>query len=187
MYIPIPDPRQRGSFTTTLAVQKLPIPVDADVEQSFIQLSLSTSDINDASSVTSEDSVSTLKGGETDDEYVMIEPHTLEQVSVRRRGSVAMERGNGPKSPEESVCDIADMKPEAGTGAVEMLPGQKMLEKRDGQLIMVDKGVYVPRREGLNESFKNALEFLKRDNAGGSKFGKVLEGWSLVLGGDERI
>lgn len=186
VYIPIPDPRQRGSFTTALAIQKLPVPVDTNVEQSFIQLSLSNSDINDAISVTSEDSVSTVRA-EIDDEYIMIEPHTLQQVSVGRRASVAMERGNGPKTPSESICDIVDMKPEVGTCAIEMLPGQKMLEKSDRQLVLVDKGIYVPRREKLKESFKNAAEFLKRDNAGSNNFAKVLEGWNRLLGGHEGI
>jgi hypothetical protein len=152
--------------------------------------------------------VSTLKA-ETDDEYVLIEPHTLQQVTVGRRGSVAMERGNGHKSPSESVSDIvaikpevkpaavqmkrereaeaAEMKVEVPPGAVEMLPGPKRLEKSDGQLILIEKGIYIPRREGLNESFKNATEFLKRDNAGGSKFARVLEGWGYLLSGDDRV
>lgn len=203
VYIPVPDSRQRGSFTTTLTVQKIPVQkVDTDVEQSFIQLSLSTSDINDTMSIASDDSVSTIKA-EAEDEFIMIEPHTLQQIPVGRRGSVAMERGNGPRTPSESVCDIKDTKTEVKdgavemtpgerrdsvekkaevrTGAVEMLPGQKLLEKSDGQLILVDKGIYVPRKEGLKETFDSATEFLKRDNAGGTTFAKVLEDWNELL------
>lgn len=50
---------------------------------------------------------------------------------------------------------------------------------------MIEKGIYTPRREALKESFKNAMEFLRRDKVGGSKFAKVLEGWGHLLGGHE--
>lgn len=189
VYLPIPDIRDRGSFTTSLGIQKIPTTIDPEVEQSFVQLSRSssTSDIPGMMSVTSDDSNSAISAcdrDETDDEFVVIPRYAnARTVSAARRGSVPMERGNGPKSPEESVCDIVDMRPEPGTGAVEMLPGQKMLEKSDGQLIMIDKGMYVPRTEGLRESFKSAGEFLGRDNCGGTKFAKALEGWKILLGG----
>ena len=52
----------------SLTIEKLPPPVEVDVEQSFIQLSLSTSDINDAMSVASEDSMSTINDGGKIDE-----------------------------------------------------------------------------------------------------------------------
>jgi len=120
-----------------------------------------------------------------------------------------MERGNGPKSPSDSVhqvvsikdekelakatskemsgsfhssCDIADMKPEPGTGAVEMLPGTKMLEKSEGQLFKIEKALYVPRKEFFRESIENAREFLRRDGNSKTKFARILDGWELVLG-----
>ena len=175
----------------SLSIQKLPPPAEMDVEQSFIQLSLSSFDIKDVMSVASEDSTSTINAGpqieDSDDEYVMIQPQTLCQRPVERRGSVAMERGNGPKSPSESVCLIVDSKSEQPCEAIEMLPGQKSSERPGGELIMLEKGIYIPRRETLKESFKNAVEFLKRDKTSGSTFSKVLEGWSHLLSGDEEI
>jgi hypothetical protein len=189
-YNSVPNPQQKGSFIMSLTIQKLPPPVEMDVEQSFVQLSLSSSDVNDAVSVATEGSTSTINSGEkieeSDDEYVMIQPHTLHQRLVETRGSVAMERGNGRKSPEESVCLITDSKPEQVCKAIEMLPGQKSLE-RSRELIMIEKGIYIPRVEALNESFKNAADFLRRDKAGGSEFANVLEGWSYVLGGRDGI
>lgn len=189
-YNSVPNPQQRGSFIMSLTIQKLPPPTEMDVEQSFIQLSLSSSDINDAISVASEDSTSTISAGgkieESDDEYVMIRPQTLRKTPVERRGSVAMERGNGPKSPAESVCLIMDSRPEQVCEAVEMLPGRKS-ERPGEELIMIEKGIYIPRREALKESFKNAVEFLRRDKAGGSKFAKVLKGWTQLLGGHDAI
>ena len=180
-YNSVPNPQQKGSFIMSLTIQKLPPSTEMDVEQSFIQLSLSSSDINDAISIASEDSTSKINAGEkvedSDDEYVMIRPQTLHKRIVGR-GSVAMERGNGPKSPAESVCLTVDSKPEQVCEAVEMLPGQKSSERFGGELIMVERGIYIPRREALKESFKNALEFLRRDKAGGSEFAKLVEGWS---------
>ena len=198
-YIPVPRPN--GSFTTALAVQKVPLPVEADVEQSFIQLSLSSSvaDINDTDSVASDDTISHSEVRyETDDEYVFVgaKPHPPVPVPVPppipppaptpapmvvREDSVPMERGNGPLSPSESVCDISDMKPDPGTGAVEMLPGRMMLERVEGQLKELDKGVYIARMEGLKESFENAMEFLRRDGLRASKFAKLLEVWNGLL------
>jgi hypothetical protein len=183
VYIPISDMKNKGSFTTGLAVEKIPFPLEMEIDQSFIELSRVSSESDvDAISVTSDDSTSTISNG-GEDEYVLIRPSQLRQTPVVRRGSVAMERGNGPKSPSDSVCDIVDMKPDKMVGAVEMLPGQKMLEKSDGLLIKLDRGVYVPRTEGLKKSFKYAGDFLARDNLGGSKFAKLLEGWNNLLGG----
>jgi hypothetical protein len=211
VYVPIPDPEHRGSFTTSLTVQKVPVP--ADVEQSFIQLSAPSSDC-DAISIASEGSSSTITSAvkveeEEDDDYIFVEADTPRYISKQRRASVAMERGNGPKSPSDSVhqvvsikdekelaktmsketstsfhssCDIADMKPEPGTGAVEMLPGTKMLEKSEGQLSMIEKALYVPRKEFFRESIENAREFLRRDGNSNTKFARILEGWELVLG-----
>jgi hypothetical protein len=191
IYIPVPDAQRRGSFTTTINIQKIPLP-EPDIEKSFIQLSRSSSksDVNDGRSVSDDDTASTISNTvqtDSDDEYVVIRPYAqVRTTPVERRESVAMERGNGPKSPGESDCDIADMKPEPGTGAIEMIPGQKMLEKSEGQLIMINKGLYVPRTEGLKESLRNALEFLSRDNLRESKFAKVLEGWNNLLGAGMR-
>ena len=195
VYIPVPRPN--GSFTTALAVQKIPPPVEVDVEQSFIQLSLSSSvaDIDETNSVASDDTISHSEVRyETDDEYVFVgakpqppvpvpasPPTPTPAPMVLRRDSVPMERGNGPLSPSESVCDIADMKPDPGTGAVEMLPGRMMLERVEGQLKELDKGVYIARMEGLKESFENAMEFLRRDGLRASKFAKLLEIWNGLL------
>jgi len=183
VYIPVMDAQDKGSFTTSLAIQKIPIPVDADVEHSFIQLSRSSSVQN---SITSDDdsSVSTVRA-ETDDEYVVVQSYAGVEVRPVPM-STPMERGNGPPVATSS-CDIVDMKPEPGTGAVEMLPGHKMIEKTDGQLIMLEKGIYVPRISGLKESTEGAVEFMKRDGAGGSKFSKVLEGWNGLLAGRDGI
>jgi hypothetical protein len=187
-YNSVPNPLQKGSFIMSLSIERLPPPVEIDVEQSFIQLSLSSSDINDAMSVASEESTSTINDGgkveDSDDEYVMIQPRTLRQRPVER-GSVAMQRGNGPKSPTESVCLTVHPIPKQVCEAVEMLPGRNSSERSGGDLIMIEKGIYTPRREALKESFKNAMEFLRRDKVGGSKFAKVLEGWSYLLGGHE--
>jgi hypothetical protein len=184
VYVPVPDPRQWGCFTTSLVVQKLPLTAEAEVDQSFVQLSISSStpDIQDTISLTSDDTASTISNGleESDDEYVMIRSPTS-TPSVALQEAIPMERGNGPKSPTESICDIVDMKPEPGTGAIEMIPGQKMFERFDGQLITIEKGIYVPRSEALKETFKNAGDFLRRDNAGGSQFAKVLEGWNRLV------
>ena len=185
VYIPMADPLERGKFHNALAVQKIPLPVDTDVEHSFIQLSRTSSrSEHDTISLADDDSTSTISGGrESDDEYFVVDPYAQVQPTPRpRAGSVAMERGNGPISPTQSVMDIADMKPERGVGAVEMLPGHKMLEKPDGQLFMVLKGIYVPRVDPLKESFRNAGEFISRDGAGGTKFARVLDGWGKLLG-----
>jgi hypothetical protein len=215
VYVPIPDPEHRGSFTTSLTVQKVPVPIDpADVEQSFIQLSAASSDADDAISIASEGSSSTITSAvkveeDEDDDYIFVEADTPRYISKQRRASIAMERGNGPKSPSDSVhrvvsikdekelakpvskdtsasfdssCDIADMKPEPGTGAVEMLPGTKMLEKSEGQLFMIEKALYVPRKEFFRESIENAREFLRRDGNSKTKFARTLDGWELVLG-----
>jgi hypothetical protein len=64
-----------------------------------------------------------------------------------------------------------------------MLPGHKMLEKTDAQLVMIEKGMYVPRLTGLKESIETAIQFMKRDMAGGSKFCKVLREWVSLLDG----
>jgi hypothetical protein len=184
VYIPVPDQRDRNSFTTSLAIEKIPIPLEWDVAKSFIQLSLSQANLSDAASVKSEGTTSTVaetvRADETDDEYVVVAP--VRAAPAVRRGSVAMERGNGVKSPMESVCDITDMKPEPGTGAVEMLPGQMMLEKSEGQLTMVIRGLYVPRKDSLKDSFRQAGEFLRRDGMHGTAFGKLLKGWSNLVG-----
>ena len=195
VYIPVRRPN--GSFLTGLAIHKIPLPVEADVEQSFIQLSVSSSaaDIRDTDSVNSDGTISHSDVRyETDDEYVVIDSNPPVRASAAapssalvpaslslRRDSVPMERGNGPLSPSESVCDIADMKPDPGAGAVEMLPGQKMLEKIEGQLRELDKGVYMARREGLKESIENGMEFLRRDGLRGSKFAQLLQEWSKNL------
>jgi len=201
VYVPVPRPN--GSFTTALAVQKVPLPVEAEVEQSFIQLSVSssTSDIRDTDSVASDDTVSHSDVRyETDDEYVVVAAQSRQPSPVSvpvpisvtaaapalaprvlRRDSVPMERGNGPLSPSESVCDIADMKPDPGVGAVEMLPGRMMLERLESQLTELDKGIYVARKDGLKESFENAIEFLRRDGLRSSKFAKLLEIWNSLL------
>jgi hypothetical protein len=47
----------------------------------------------------------------------------------------------------------------------------------------VQKGLYLPRTDGLKELFKYAGEFLRRDNTGESKFAKQLEGWNNVVSG----
>ena len=213
VYVPVPNPEQRGSFTTALTVQKLPTPSEPlDVEQSFIQLSMSISDADDAISVASEDRTSTITSGVEieEDDYIFVESDKPRYISAQqRRTSVAMERGNGHKSPSDSVsqaveikdekelaktlnkassssfhssCDIADMKPEPRTGAVEMLPGQKMLEKSEGQLFMMEKALYVPRKEFFRGSIKNAQDFLRRDGNSETKFARILEGWELLLG-----
>jgi hypothetical protein len=213
VYVPIPDPEQRGSFTTALTVQKLPAPVEPqDVEQSFIQLSMSTSDVDDAVSIASDYSTSTITSGikvDEDEDYIFVESDTPRYISsAKRRASIAMERGNGQKSPTDSVaqiveikdekdlvktlnktsssfhssCDITDMKPEPGTCAVEMLPGQKMLEKSEGQLSMIEKALYMPRKEFFRESIKNTLDFLRRDGNSSSKFARILGSWELLLG-----
>ena len=200
VYVPVPRPN--GSFTTALGIQKIPLPV-VEVEQSFIQLSLSssTSDIQDIDSVASDDTISHSDlRYETDDEYVVVgaraQPRAPTPVPVPvpvpaaapalaprvlRRDSVPMERGNGPLSPSDSVCDIADMKPDPGAGAVEMLPGRMMLGRLESQLTELDKGVYVVRKDGLKESFENAMEFLRRDGLRSSKFAKLLESWNGLL------
>jgi hypothetical protein len=253
-YVPVRDIYDMGSFTTSLAVQKIQIPLlPEDVDHSFIQLSrsLSTSEfedtvavvedtmeedslddtsvLDDTISLVSDDSEDTVEGNEdTDDEYILI-PSSSPRVFIRR-GSVPMQRGNGPKSPYESLCeihpplkpkhssssphvidmisekehpapvvalltttqdkgsdppacDIVDMKPDKGTGAVEMLPGQKMLEKVEGTLHHVAPGIWVPHTEGLKESFIAAGEFMKRDGMGGSQFCRSLEVWGTLLGG----
>jgi hypothetical protein len=184
LYVPVLDSRDKGSFTTSLAIQKIQIP-ETDVEQSYIQLSRnsSTSDLRDTISMASDDTASTISNirDDSDEEYVLITPSP--PARPVRRESVPMERGNGPLSPTESVCDIVDMKPYSDTGAVKMLPGQKMLEKTDGQLVFVDRGIWVPRAEGLKESFKNAAEFMGRDGTGGSQFARTLQGWGNLLGG----
>jgi hypothetical protein len=182
VYIPVRDTRDRTSFTTSLAIEKIPIPLELDVAKSFIQLSLSSSqeNLSDAASVHSVETTSTVaetvRADETDDEYVVVAP-----VRPARRGSVAMERGNGLKSPMESVCDITDMEPESGTGAVEMLPGQMMLEKSEGQLILVTRALYVARKDSLKDSFRQAGEFLRRDGMHGTAFAKLLRGWSTLV------
>ena len=182
-YIPISDLRDRESFTTGLAVEKIPIPVEFEMDQSFVQLSRvsSASDV-DAISVTSGDTNSTIFAG-ADDEYVVIRPVKLHKPFVPEKDSVAMEREDGPNSPDESVCDIADTKAEEKVSAVEMLPGQKKVEKPDELLIKVNRGMYIPRRDLLKESFQNAEEFLERDRLANSKFGKVLKGWDNLLTG----
>jgi hypothetical protein len=183
VYVPVPDPRQRGCFMTSLIVQKLPPPAEIEVDQSFVQLSItsSTPDIQETISLNSDDTTSTISNDlESDDEYVMIRSPTPTPL-VARQEAVPMQRGNGLKSPTESVCDIVDMKPEPGTGAVEMIPGHKMFERFEGQLITIEKGIYVPHSEPLKETFRNARDFLRRDNAGGSQFAKVLEGWNRLI------
>jgi hypothetical protein len=185
LYVPVLDSRDKGSFTTSLAIQKMQIP-EIEVDQSYIQLSRnsSTSDLRDTISIASDDTASTISNirDDSEEEYVVINPTTPQRPAVRRE-SVPMERGNGPLSPTESVCDIVDMKPHPGTGAVKMLPGQKMLEKSDAQLVFVDRGIWVPRAEGLKESFRNAVEFMRRDGTGSSQFTRTLQGWSNLLGG----
>lgn len=180
VYIPVMDINDKGNFTTSLAIQKIPIPVDSDIEHSFIQLSRSSS-TQETQSLTSDDdsSVSTVRA-ETDDGYVVIEPYAQAEV-VPVPMSTPMERGNGDPVAEASVCDIVDMRPEPGTGAVEMLPGRKMLEMTDGQLNMVIKGVYVPRLAALKESFDGAIEYMKNDSMDGSMFANVLAGWVNLL------
>lgn len=184
VYVPVPDPRQRGSFTTSLIVQKLPPPAETEVDQSFVQLSVTSAmpDVNDTISLTSDDTASTISNGlaESDDEYVMIRIPTPTPSAIRQE-AVPMQRGNGPNSPTESVCDIVDMKPEPGTGAVEMIPGQKMFEISEGQLITIEKGIYVPRPEALKETFKNAGDFMRRDNTGGTQFAKIVDGWNRLV------
>ena len=175
VYIPVLDAQNTGSFTTSLAIQKIPMPVDYDVEHSCIELSRSSS----VQSTNSDDgSVSTARA-ETDDEYVVVRPYA--QLATQPvPTSPPMERGNG-NPIAVSACDITDMKAEPGTGAVEMLPGHKMIEKTDAQLIMLKKGIYVPRLVGLKESFENTIEFMRRDGRSGSKFAKVLQGWASLL------
>lgn len=213
VYVPIPDPEQRGSFTTALKVQKLPLPLEIpDVEQSFVQLEMETSDVDDAISIASEDSIATITSAvqiEEEEDYIFVESDTARYISsTQRRASVAMERGNGHKHQSDSVsqvveikdekeltktlskpcssfdssCDIVDMKPEPGTGAVEMLPGQKMLEKSEGQMSMIEKALYVPRKGFFRESVKNAQDFLRRDGNSWTTFAKTLQGWELLLG-----
>jgi hypothetical protein len=185
VYIPVMDANDKGSFTTSLAIQKIPIPVDTDVENSFIELSRPPSVQN---SITFDDDTSTTSTirGESDDEYVHVQSYAGVEVHPVPK-SMPMERGNGdPITPSEGdEGDIVDMRPEPGTGAVEMLPGHKMLEKTDAHLIMIEKGMYVPRLAGLKESFGTAIEFMKRDVAGGSKFCKVLREWVSLLDGLE--
>jgi len=205
VYVPIPNPEQLGSFTTALTVQKLPTPAEPlDVEQSFIQLSMSISDVDDAISVASDVKI------EEDDDYIFVESDMPRYISAQqRRASVAMERGNGNKSPSDSISqiveikdektlaktlnqtsspsfhscgEIADKKPDLGTGAVEMLPGQKLLEKSEGQLFMMEKALYVPRKEFFRGSIKNARDFLRRDGNDKTKLARILEGWELLLG-----
>jgi len=214
VYVPVPNPEQVGSFTTALTVQKLPISAELlDVEQSFIQLSMSISDVDDAISVASEDNTSTIASPakiEEDDDYIFVESDMARYISTQqRRASVAMERGNGNKSPSDSISqvveikdektlaktlnktslssfhlcgEIADKKPELGTGAVEMLPGQKLLEKSEGQLFMMEKALYVPRKEFFRGSIKNARDFLRTDGNDKTKLARILEGWELLLG-----
>jgi hypothetical protein len=182
-YFPVPDSHDSSSFTHSLAVEKLEFPADLDVEQSFVALSRTSSTTeNDTFSLASDDSASTISLGgreESEDEYIVIGPST---PRATRREAVPMERGNGPLSPSESVCDIADMKPEADTGAVEMLPGRKMIEKKDGLLSVLDRGLFGAGTDGLKESFTNAREYLRRDGTGWSKFAKQLDTWSSLLG-----
>jgi len=179
VYIPVMNPQDKTSFTTSLAIQKIPLPEVADVEHSFIQLSRSSSVQNSVAS-DDESSVSTVRA-ETDDEYVVVQAQPYAGVEVHPVPmSTPMERGNGDPVAASGV-DIVDMRPEPGTGAVEMLPGHKMLEKMDSQLITLEKGAYVPRIPGLKESFTTAIEFMKRDGAAGSKFSKLLKGWADLL------
>jgi len=188
-YFPVRDPHDPTSFTNSLAVEKIELPSDLDVEQSFVALSRTSSLSGniDAISLASDDSTSTISVGardESEDEYIVVHsPGQHHQRTAPRRQSVAMERGNGPLSPSDSVCDIADMKPEVGIGAVEMLPGRKTLEQKEGLLTSVDRGLFVAGTEGLKESFKNAREYLRRDGTGWSKFAKQLDGWGNLLGG----
>jgi hypothetical protein len=235
VYIPVRDVYDMGSFTTSLVVQKRPVPfAEEEVECSFIQVSgaeagaegkeggqeildreeVEEVGVDDTISLGSVDSEATVEGNEdTDEEYILISPSTPRPFL--RRGSVAMQRGNGFKSPCESLyespsnplppseptslsppvcfpgpstedppaCDIADMQPDRETGPVEMLPGQKMLERSEGTLHCVAPGIWIPHREGLKESFWMAGEFVKRDGMGGRAFGRCLEGWGTLLGG----
>jgi hypothetical protein len=188
VYVPVMDANDKGSFTTSLGIQKIPFPVDVDVEHSFIELSRPPSVQNSIASDDDTSTISTVRG-ESDDEYVHVRAYAgVEVHSVPM--STPMERGNGdPLAPSEGdeggEGDIVDMRPEPGTGAVEMLPGHKMLEKTDAQLIMIEKGIYVPRLAGLKESIETAIEFMKRDVAGGSKFCMVLREWVSLLAGLE--
>src|SRR5205085_12636337 len=84
------------------------------------------------------------------------------------------------ESPE---IDISDLSPDPTTGAVEMLPGQKMLEKTEGTLIHVAPGIWVTHTEGLKESFVAAWEFIRRDGMELNDVGRRLEGWGKLVGG----
>ena len=187
-YVPVRDPQDTTSFTTSLAVEKISLPAESDVEHSFIELSRTSSrSVSiDGISLASDDSTSTVSVGardESEDEYIVIRPYSRrqQQRSMAVTEPIPMERGNGPLSPSESVCDIADMKTEYGMGAVEMLPGQKTLEKKEGVLTILARGLFVPGADGLKESFQNAREYLRRDGTGWSKFAKQLDGWSNLL------
>jgi len=190
VYVPVRDPQDTTSFTTSLAVEKIALPANMDIEHSFIELSRTSSRSGtiDAISLASDDSASTIisVGGreESEDEYVIVGSSSgSRQRQVPRTEPVPMERGNGPISPSDSVCDIADMKPGYGLGAVEMLPGQRTLETTEGLLTAVDRGLFVAGTEGLKESFKNAREYLVRDGSGWSKFARQLDAWGNLLGG----
>lgn len=186
-YVPVRDPQDTSSFTTSLAVEKISLPSEIDVEHSFIELSRtsSRSESIDAISLASDDSTSTVSVGardESEDEYIVVRPSSQRQQRPSAvTEAIPMERGNGPLSPSESVCDIADMRTEYGMGAVEMLPGQKTIEKKEGVLTILARGLFVPGADGLKESFQNAREYLRRDGTGWSKFAKQLDGWSNLL------
>ena len=289
VYVGIRDIKDMSRFTTSLVVQKIPLPLEEQGgENSFIQLSESslgevhyTEQFGKASMEngenTGEDTIalesdyatSTIDGNDdTDEEYILVSPSRV----ITRRQSIPMQRGNGPKSPDESICeivnpppipvtplqitpsnliamepadqpgavdfsinetiletdpltqltsiadkqvtakqepamdkrpigekdigsekldvkieapeiDISDLSPDPTTGAVEMLPGQKMLEKTEGTLIHVAPGIWVPHTEGLKESFVAAWEFIRRDGMGLNDIGRRLEGWGKLVGG----
>jgi hypothetical protein len=83
-------------------------------------------------------------------------------------------------SPE---IDVSDLSPDPTAGAVEMLPGQKMLERTEGTLTHVAPGIWVCHMEGLKESFVAAGEFIRRDGMGLKDFARGLERWERLVGG----
>jgi len=183
-YVPVPDPLQQGSFTTSLVVQRIPIPVNADFERSFVQLSLSAaSGVDDEISISEEPTSNILSQDveDVDDEYVVIQvPNNLVSRPTERRDSVAMERGNGCKSPSPS--DIMDMNPERATEPSQAAPGTDSAPQTAvGSLIKLCKSMYVPDQEWLRESFKDAGEFLTGDELDDSTFAKILRKWRGFL------
>jgi len=168
---PMPDPKQNDGYITSLEIEKLPPLQETDVEQSFTQVSLELpkSDTSDAVSISSE--TTGLGADLSEDEFVIIP--TIPPDPPQNRADEIKFSG--------SVYDIVDLKTDYNVGVVEIGRCRKILENRDAQLVKLEKGLYVPKKEGLRKSFDYARDFVRKDNAGGSKFAKLLYRWSVLV------